>query len=324
MTRPTDRETPSEPRILDGRRAAAEIRAEVADDVRQLVAAGGRPPGLTAVLVGDDPASQVYVGSKTRASEEAGIVGAVLRLPSETTQVELLATVDGLNADDAVDGILVQLPLPGHLDSSRVLERIDPAKDVDGFHPVSVGRLWLDRETFVPATPSGIVELLERNGVEIEGRRAVIVGRSHLVGKPLAALLLRRNATVTFAHSRTQDLKELCRGAELLVAAIGRPAFFGEEHVAPGTVVVDVGINRLEDRAEVERLFPDRPERLETFERRGSVLVGDVDPRAFARAAAYTPVPGGVGPLTVACLLVNTVRAARRRQGTAAAPGESR
>lgn len=314
----------SEPRLLDGRRAAAEIRAEVAQGVASLVASGGRAPGLTALLVGEDAASQVYVGSKTRASEEVGIVGRALRLPAETRRAELLATIDDLNAADSVDGILVQLPLPGHLDANEILDRIDPAKDVDGFHPESVGRLWLDQDTFVPATPSGVLELLDRNGIELEGRRAVIVGRSHLVGKPLTALLLRRNATVTVAHSRTRELAALTRSADLLVAAIGRPAFFGEEHVAPGAVVIDVGINRLTDRAAVERLFGQEPGRLESFARRGSVLVGDVDPRALTRTAAFTPVPGGVGPLTVACLLVNTLRAARRRQDRPPAPGEAR
>ena len=301
-------------RILDGRAVAAEIRAEVAARVAALTERGHRAPGLTAVLVGDDPASQVYVRNKRRACEKAGIRGDVIELPGETSQAELLEVVDRLNADDAVDGILVQLPLPDGISSDAVLERIALDKDVDGFHPGSVGSLWLDREGFAPATPAGIVELLRRDGVELTGMRAVIVGRSHIVGKPLAGLLLRENCTVTLCHSRTRDLAAECRRADLLVAAIGRPALIGPEHVREGAVVVDVGINRITDRETVERLFPGDSGRLKTLEQRGSTLVGDVDfTRVAPRAAAITPVPGGVGPLTIAMLLVNTVTAAERR-----------
>jgi methylenetetrahydrofolate dehydrogenase (NADP+) / methenyltetrahydrofolate cyclohydrolase len=302
--------------LLDGKAAAAAIRAEVAAGVRDLTAAGKRAPGLAAVLVGDNPASQVYVGSKVRASAEVGIASRTLRRPATLGEDELAALVDELNADDEIDGILVQLPLPRGIDERRVLSRVSPKKDVDGFHPLNAGRLWLDEPGFVPATPYGILELLRRNQVPLLGRRAVVVGRSPTVGKPMAALLLREHCTVTICHSRTADLAAVTREADVLVAAIGRPAILGPAHVRPGAVVVDVGINRLTERAEVERLFPGDAERLRQLEAKGSVLVGDVD---FARVAplagAITPVPGGVGPLTVAMLLVNTLAAARQRQG---------
>lgn len=302
--------------ILDGKAVAAEIRAEIGDRVRALVAAGGRPPGLAAVLVGDDPASKVYVGSKTRACEEAGMVGRAVILPAATPAAEVRAVIDGLNADDAIDGILIQLPLPAGLPERELLQRVDPAKDVDGFHPQNVGRLWLGEDGFVPATPLGILELLRRYDVPLAGRRAVVVGRSEIVGKPVAALLLAAHATVTICHSRTRDLAAVCAQADVLVAAVGRAALIGPEHVKPGAIVVDVGTNRITDRAEVERLFPGDAGRLETLDRRGGVLVGDVDfTRVRGRAAGITPVPGGVGPLTVALLLANTLKAARARQG---------
>lgn len=305
-------------KLLDGRSAAAGIRAEVAAGVRELVEAGLRPPGLAAVLVGDDPASQVYVGSKVKACAEVGIASRTLRLPAETPEAELLAAVDELNRDDAVDGILVQLPLPSQIAERSAIGRIRPEKDVDGFHPVSVGRLWLDEPGFAPATPSGILEMLKRSGVPLAGRRAVIVGRSAIVGKPMAALLLREHCTVTLCHSRTADLPAVTREADILVAAIGRPAFLGPEHVREGAVVVDVGINRLRERADVERLFPGDEERLRQLATRGSTIVGDVDfTRVAPIASAITPVPGGVGPLTVAMLLANTLTAARLRQGLA-------
>jgi methylenetetrahydrofolate dehydrogenase (NADP+)/methenyltetrahydrofolate cyclohydrolase len=304
--------------ILDGKTLAQEIRAEVADGVAQLVASGGRPPGLAAVLVGENPASQVYVRTKARASEKAGLVSRTVTPPATIAEEELLQIIDELNADNAIDGILVQLPLPDGLDESRVLARVSPAKDVDGFHPVSVGHLWLDEPGFVPATPSGIMEMLLRTGIELEGKHAVIVGRSTIVGKPMAALLLRQHCTVTICHSRTRDLPGVCSGADLLIAAIGRPAMFGPEHVREGAVVIDVGINRITERDEVERLFPGDTDRMGHFEEKGSVLVGDVDyTRVAPRAAAITPVPGGVGPLTVAMLLVNTLEATRHRQGLA-------
>lgn len=302
--------------ILDGRVAARELRTEVGRQVKALVSAGGRPPGLVAVLVGDDPASQVYVGSKKRASEKAGLVGRVVELGAGTTQQELETLIDELNRDDTVDGILVQLPLPDGLDTESILSRVDPGKDVDGFHPESVGKLWLGQDTFAPATPSGIIELLKRNEIELKGMNAVIVGRSNIVGKPMAGLLLRQHCTVTLAHSRTRDLPAVCRGADLLIAAIGLPSFFGADHVRSGAVVVDVGINRVRDAREVSRLFPGDETRARQYETKGYVIVGDVDYNAVAPIAdAITPVPGGVGPLTVAMLLANTLKASKARQG---------
>ena len=303
-------------KILDGKATAAEIRAEVAEGVRELVAAGGRQPGLAVVLVGDNPASKVYVASKTRACEEVGMVGRTVRLPATATAAELAAAVDALNADDAIDGFLVQLPLPDGLPERAILERIDPDKDADGFHPVNVGRLWTGEPGFVPATPSGIVELLRRHRIELKGAHAVVVGRSNIVGKPMAALLLREHATVTVCHSRTRDLRAVCAEADLLVAAIGRAAMIGPDHVREGAVVIDVGMNRVGELDEVERLYPGDARRLASFADKGSILVGDVDfTHVRPKAAAITPVPGGVGPLTVAMLLVNALEASRRRQG---------
>jgi methylenetetrahydrofolate dehydrogenase (NADP+)/methenyltetrahydrofolate cyclohydrolase len=310
-------------RILEGKGLAAALRAEVAAGVAELTAAGRRAPCLAAVLVGEDPASQVYVGSKIRGCAEVGMESRTLRLPAATTEAELLAVVDGLNADGAVDGILVQLPLPPQIAERRAIDRIAPNKDVDGFHPVSVGRLWLDEPGFISATPFGILVLLHHAGVPLAGKRAVIVGRSAIVGKPMAALLLRENCTVTVCHSRTQDLAAVTREADVLVAAVGRPGMLGPEHVKPGAVVVDVGINRLRDRAAVERFFPGDAERLRQLEARGSTIIGDVDfTRVAPVAAAITPVPGGVGLLTVAMLLVNTLNAGRMRQGLAPRPLE--
>ena len=305
--------------LLDGSAAAAEIRAEVAAGVRQLTAAGARLPQLVAVLAGENPASQIYVGSKVRGCAEVGILSRTLRLSAAATEAELLALVDELNADGAVDGILVQLPLPPQITQKRILDRISPEKDVDGFHPVNVGRLWLDEEGFTPATPTGIVALLKRHGIPLTGQRAVIVGRSAIVGKPMAGLLLREHCTVTVCHSRTANLAAVTREADLLVAAIGRPALLGPEHVREGAVVVDVGMNRLADAAETERLFPGDEARRRQVATRGYTLVGDVDfTRVAPKAAAITPVPGGVGPLTVAMVLANTLKAARRRQGLSA------
>ncbi len=253
--------------------------------------------------------------SKRRALAAAGCTGHTFELPATTPEAELHGLLQRLNRDPEVDGILVQLPLPPHLDEERVLERLSPDKDVDGFHPLNVGRLWRDRPQFVPATPSGIVELLRRSGISLAGRRAVIVGRSNVVGKPLAALLLREHCTVTLCHSRTRDLVGACRGADLLVAAVGRPALIGPQHVRRGAVVIDVGINRIDDPAELERLLPHDAERRQELERKGSVLVGDVDfARVAPRCSAITPVPRGVGPLTVAMLLVNTLAAASHGQ----------
>jgi methylenetetrahydrofolate dehydrogenase (NADP+)/methenyltetrahydrofolate cyclohydrolase len=307
--------------ILDGKAGAAEIRAEVAAGVRAMAEAGARPPQLVAVLVGEDPASQAYVGSKVRGCAEVGMLSRTLRLPSETSEAELLALLAGLNAEDAVDGILVQLPLPKQIHEKRVLDLIDPDKDVDGFHPVNVGRLWLDEEGLTPATPTGIVALLKRKGIQLSGRRAAIVGRSAIVGKPMAGLLLRENCTVTVCHSRTADLPTVTREADILVAAIGRAGMIGPEHVRDGAVVVDVGMNRLADAAEVERLYPGDEERRRQLESKGYILVGDVDfTRVAPKASWITPVPGGVGPLTVAMVIANTMKASRRRQGLPAAP----
>lgn len=304
--------------ILDGHAVANEIRAEVKAEVAALVAAGHRAPGLAVVLAGDDPASHVYVGSKTRACKEAGMGGRTLLLPATATEAEIAAAVDELNADDATDGILVQLPLPPGTPERRILERVDPAKDVDGFHSSNVGRMWLGEGGFTPATPSGIMQLLRRSGVPVEGAEAVVVGRSTIVGKPMAALLLAANATITLCHSRTRDLAAVCRRADILIAAIGRPGMIGPEHVKEGAVVIDVGTSRVADRAEVERLFPGNASRLAGLEKRGWTLVGDVDfNRVAPIASAITPVPGGVGPLTVAMLLVNTLEASCRRQGLA-------
>lgn len=309
--------------VLEGGPVAAALRVEVTAGVRSLVAAGLRPPGLAAVVVGEDPASQVYVASKVRACAEAGIASRTVRMSAATREEELAAVLDELNADEAVDGVLLQLPLPDGLRAAerRLLERISPDKDVDGFHPVNVGRLWTDDERgFAPATPTGVIELLRRNDVRLAGAKAVIVGRSNIVGKPMAALLLKESCTVSVCHSRTRDLARETREADLLVAAIGRPGMLGPEHVREGAVVVDVGVNRVADRALVERLFPPgslgREERLAQLESRGYTLVGDVDfTRVAPKVAAITPVPGGVGLLTVAALLVNTLRAARLRQG---------
>jgi methylenetetrahydrofolate dehydrogenase (NADP+) / methenyltetrahydrofolate cyclohydrolase len=301
--------------LLDGRALAARIRVEVAAGVDRLLAGGGRRPGLAAVLVGDDPASRVYVGSKVKACAEVGILSRTLAMPPTVTETDLLAAVDELNRDDAVDGILVQLPLPSPLAERRILDRVSPAKDVDGFHPESVGRLWLDQPGFVPATPAGILRLLGEHLGALAGREAVVVGRSAIVGKPMAGLLLREHCTVTVCHSRTPDLAAVTRRAEILVVAVGRPALVGPEHVREGAVVVDVGMNRVSDPAEVERLFPGDGARAAQLAARGSVLVGDVDfTRVAPRASAITPVPGGVGPLTVAQLLANTLAAARYRQ----------
>ncbi len=279
--------------ILDGKKIAAELRAEAAAGAAEFRRRHGRAPKLIVFLAGEDPASTVYVRNKAKASAEAGIDAPTVNLPANVAQEELLARLAEANRDPATDGILVQLPLPSRIDTRAVLDAVAPEKDVDGFHPENVGRLHQGRPRFVPCTPAGILELLERYRIPVEGRRAVVVGRSDIVGKPMAALLLARNATVTTAHSRTRDLAGVCREAEILVAAIGRPRFLGAAHVAPGATAVDVGINRVEGK-----------------------LVGDLDFEAVAPiAGAVTPVPGGVGPLTIAMLLKNTVKAARLREG---------
>ena len=282
--------------VLDGKKIAAEIRAEAAAGAAEFRRLAGRAPKLRVFIVGDDPASAVYVRNKSKAAEEAGIEAPTTVLPARTSQADLLARLAEVNGDASTDGILVQMPLPSPIDSRTVLDAVDPEKDVDGFHPVNVGLLHQGRPRFVPCTPAGILQLLDRYAIPIEGRRAVVVGRSEIVGKPMAALLLARNATVTTAHSRTRDLAAVCREAEILVAAIGRARLFGRDHVAPGATVVDVGITRQEGK-----------------------LSGDVDFEAVREVAgAITPVPGGVGPLTIAMLLKNTVKAAWLRRGVEA------
>jgi methylenetetrahydrofolate dehydrogenase (NADP+)/methenyltetrahydrofolate cyclohydrolase len=303
--------------MLEGAPVAAEIKREVAAEVARLVSEHGVRPCLAVVRVGEDAASAVYVQSKVRTSEELGFNSEHHALGVETTEAELLELVAKLNARDDVDGILVQLPLPLAIDGVRVLEAIDPAKDVDGFHPVNVGLLSLGQAVIAPCTPAGIVELLERNHVEIGGARACIVGRSHIVGRPLAQLLLQRDATVTICHSRTRDLPRVTREADILVAAIGRAGFIKGEHIKPGATVVDVGINQVTDETEARALFGDEAEkRLAVIKRRGFTLVGDVHPSEAKRVAGkLTPVPGGVGLLTVAMLMKNTLAAAKRRRG---------
>jgi len=307
---------PTTSRRLDGRTQAESIRREVAAGVREMTARGAAAPCLAVVLVGENPASLVYVGSKMRASEEAGLRTRERRLPATATQAQVLEAVRALNADREVDGILVQMPLPAAVDARAVIEAIDPAKDVDGFHPLNVGRLCSGGAGFVPCTPLGIVELLEREKIAIAGREAVVIGRSDIVGKPMAALLLRRHATVTVCHSRTESLARVAARADILVAAIGRPAFVTREFIKPGATVIDVGMNQVTDVAAARDLFSDDPARLQAMKTRGSALVGDVHPAHVKEAAgAYTPVPGGVGPLTVAMLLSNTLAAARVRRG---------
>lgn len=291
-------------RVLDGVAIAKIIRAEVAAAVTQL-APSGRRPGLAAVLVGEDPASAVYVRSKGKACEEAGMHSVTIRLPAETSEAELLGTVDRLNADPLIHGILVQLPLPKHINGEKVLRRIDPAKDVDGFHPVNVGKLVIgDATAFKPATPYGVQQMLIRSGIETKGAHAVIVGRSNIVGRPMANLLIQDgpggNATVTICHSRTRDLPAVTRTADILVAAIGKAEFITPDMVRPGAVVIDVGINRVTDPSQAK----------------GYKLVGDVAYAGVAEvASAITPVPGGVGPMTIAMLLLNTLQAMTQTVG---------
>ncbi len=302
-------------KILDGKRVAQEIRNEVKERAKPLIGRGV-VPGLAAVLVGDDPASQLYVRSKTRACDEAGLFSEGVLLPGSTTREELGAKLDELNERNDVDGILLQLPLPDHLDSEEFLERIRPEKDVDGFHPVNVGKLVQNRPAPRPCTPAGVMELLKREGIELKGKRAVVVGRSDIVGKPMAMLLLHEHATVTICHSRTRELAAVTREAEILVAAIGRPAILSREYIGAGAVVIDVGMNRAETEEQVRDYFGEDAGRLEVFRKNGSTLVGDVHPRdAMAIASAFTPVPGGVGPLTIAMLLSNTLELAKARRG---------
>jgi methylenetetrahydrofolate dehydrogenase (NADP+)/methenyltetrahydrofolate cyclohydrolase len=301
------------PRILDGNRVRDEIIAELKPRVAAL-AAKGRPPGLAVILAGHNPASEIYVRNKMKACQDLGIYSETLTPADSIATEEVLALVERLNARADIDGILVQLPLPAQVDSKRILMAVNPEKDVDGFHPCNVGKLVAALPGPRACTPAGIIELLKRNGMAMAGKRAVVVGRSDIVGKPAALLLLHEHATVTICHSRTPDLPAVCREADILVAAIGRAAMITGDFIKPGATVIDVGMNRLDLRADVARIFRNSPEKLAIFDKRGSVLVGDVDPcDVILKAGAYTPVPGGVGLLTVAMLMANAVAAAERR-----------
>ena len=303
-------------KILDGAAVAQQIKQRVAARVTELAAYHFKP-GLAVVIVGADPASQIYVGNKVKTCEALGLYSEKHALPEATTTDELLALIAELNQRDEIDGILVQTPLPAQINARESYEAIDPAKDVDGFHPVNVGLLTQGQETLVSCTPAGIIELLEHYQIPLAGANAVVIGRSDIVGKPMAMLLLHRNATVTICHSRTKNLPEVTRRADIVIAAIGRKAMITGEYIGAGAVVVDVGMNSATTEEEVRRIFSDEdiPKRLEIVSKRGSTLVGDVEPRSvIERASYFTPVPGGVGPLTIAMLMQNTLRAAERRR----------
>ncbi len=303
---------------LDWTAAATAIRDEVAGGVALLRLEAGVTPGLTVVLVGEHPASLAYVRGKEKAAREAGMNSEILRLPATTAEREILAAVRRLNAEPRVHGILVQLPLPDGVDTNGVLEAIDPEKDVDGFHPINAGRLLLGLPGVVPCTPAGVIALLKRHAIPLDGKRAVVLGRSNIVGKPMALLLLRENCTVTIAHSRTDHLAAVAAEADILVAAIGRPGFVREAFIKPGAAVVDVGIHALTDEAQVRALFGANDAKLRALKDKGSVLCGDVHPQEGAKRAGWlSPVPGGVGPMTIAMLLANTLEAARRCSASA-------
>lgn len=304
------------PTLLNGNKVRDDILAELKPRVERCLTQAGRPPGLAVVLVGSDPASQIYVRNKVKACETLGFHSVQVMPPESVSTEELLGVIGKLNYDPAVDGILVQMPLPKQVDSRRILDAISPDKDADGFHPISVGRLVANLPAPRACTPAGVMEMLRRHAIEVAGKHAVVVGRSDIVGKPMALLLLHAHATVTICHSKTPDLAETCRRADILVAAIGRPAFVRRDFIKPGATVIDVGINRLSDRATVESIWsaaPDLAARLADFDRKHSALVGDVHPLEVEAASAFTPVPGGVGPLTIAMLMSNTVGLAERR-----------
>lgn len=302
------------PKILDGAAIAAQIKQEVAAEVASLAARDIRP-GLAAVLVGHVPASEIYVRNKVQTCADLGLFSELITPPETVTTEEMLQLIANLNARDDIDGILVQLPLPKQVDAKTLLDAIAPEKDVDGFHPVNAGRLQAGRPALAPCTPAGVIEILKRSDIPISGQNAVVVGRSDIVGKPAAMLLLHENATVTICHSKTRDLPAQTRLADILVAAIGRPGFITPDMVKPGATVIDVGINRIDTREDFDRFFHGNEKREAAFAKRGSVIVGDVHPAAFEVAGAYTPVPGGVGLLTIAMLMANTVRAAKMRRG---------
>ncbi len=302
-------------RILDGNKIRDQIKSELREQIQEMKLAG-ITPGLAAVLVGENPASQIYVRSKVKTCQELGLYSRKIELPASVTTAELLDLVKQLNAEDAIDGILIQLPLPPQVESRTVLEAVRPDKDVDGFHPVSIGNLVSGRPGLVPCTPAGIIEILRRSGVPMQGARAVVIGRSDIVGKPVAMLLLHNHATVTICHSKTRDLPGVAREADILIAAMGKPALVTADFIKPGATVIDVGINRLTKPEEVRRIFHNPDEPLRKLAEKGSVLVGDVQPEdAREEAGAFTPVPGGVGPLTIAMLMANTIQAARQRRG---------
>jgi methylenetetrahydrofolate dehydrogenase (NADP+) / methenyltetrahydrofolate cyclohydrolase len=300
--------------ILDGTKIAQQIRSEAAAEVKTMMAAGLRP-GLAVVLVGHNPASEIYVRGKVKACEEVGIYSEKLTPADSVTTAELLAIIEDLNRRDDIDGILVQLPLPVQVDSKKVLLAVDPAKDVDGFHPMNVGFLSTQRPGLVPCTPAGVIEILKRSNIPIAGTEAVVVGRSDIVGKPAAMLLINANATVTVCHSKTHDLPGVCRRADILVAAIGRAGMITREFVKPGATVIDVGMNTVTDQDEFQRFFAGNAKRGDSFRKKGSTLMGDVHPDVADIAGAITPVPGGVGPLTIAMLMFNTIKAAKMRRG---------
>ncbi len=300
--------------ILDGTKIAAQIKTEVGEEVKELTAAGLRP-GLAVVLVGRNPASEIYVRNKVKSCEHLGIYSEKHTPPNSVTTAELLALVDNLNRRDEIDGILVQLPLPSQVDSKKVLLAVSPEKDVDGFHPMNVGYLSTQRPGLVPCTPSGIIEILKRSNIAIAGAEAVVVGRSDIVGKPTAMLLLNANATVTVCHSRTRDLPSVCRRADILVAAIGKAGIITANFVKSGATVIDVGMNTITDPALFQKFFAGNEKREREFAAKSSTLMGDVSPNVADVAGAMTPVPGGVGPLTIAMLMSNTVKAAKLRRG---------
>jgi methylenetetrahydrofolate dehydrogenase (NADP+) / methenyltetrahydrofolate cyclohydrolase len=305
-------------RILDGLKIRDEIFSELESDIAKLHAQGIRP-GLAAVLVGENPASQLYVKSKIAACEQLGMASWLHTPPASVSTDYMLQLVRDLNADDNVDGILIQLPLPSQIDSKRILESVDPAKDVDGFHPVNLGRLVSNRPGLVACTPAGCMEMLRRNKIPIEAAHAVVLGRSDIVGKPMALLLLHSNATVTICHSKTRDLPDVIRRADILVAAIGKAGYVQPDWIKPGSAVIDVGTNKVTDAAEAAHLLRNFPDRLEKFRAKGNVLVGDVHPDAIQIAGALSPVPGGVGPMTITMLMSNTVKAARLRRASSVA-----
>jgi methylenetetrahydrofolate dehydrogenase (NADP+) / methenyltetrahydrofolate cyclohydrolase len=303
-------------RVLDGTKIRDQVFADLQAQIRQLAGTGIRP-GLAAVLVGENPASQLYVKSKIAACQQLGLASWMHTPSAHVATHELLALVDQLNRDDAVDGILVQLPLPSQVDAKRVLEAVDPAKDVDGFHPVNLGCLVSGRPGLVACTPAGCIEILRRGEIQVEGANALVLGRSDIVGKPMALLLMHANATVTICHSKTRDLGDVVCRADIVVAAMGKAGYVAADWIRPGATVIDVGTNKVTDATEAERLLRNFPQRLEKFRAKGSVLVGDVHPDAVNTAGALTPVPGGVGPMTIAMLMSNTVKAARLRRGNA-------